>query len=79
MEADLLPRRRPDLAINTDGAIGEKSLFHQTSGYCAHGVGQRTTATLDARLFTRIGGRSLTISFLDLDKPSQRIRPAGDN
>ena len=45
MEADLYPRHRPDLSIQIDGAIGERSLFHETFGYYAHGVDE-TTATL---------------------------------
>jgi hypothetical protein len=45
MEADVYPRHRPDLSIQIDGAIGERSLFHETFGYYAHGVDE-TTATL---------------------------------
>ena len=45
MEADVYPRYRPDLSIQIDGAIGERSLFHETFGYYAHGVDE-TTATL---------------------------------
>jgi hypothetical protein len=45
MEADVYPRHRPDLAIQVDGAIGERSLFHETFGYYAHGVDE-STATL---------------------------------
>jgi hypothetical protein len=45
MEADIYPRHRPDLSIQIDGAIGERSLFHETFGYYAHGVDE-TTATL---------------------------------
>jgi len=45
MEADIFPRHRPDLSIQIDGAIGERSLFHETFGYYAHGVDD-TTATL---------------------------------
>ena len=44
-EADIFPRIDPDRAIEIDGAIGERSLFHDTHGYYAHGVGE-TTATL---------------------------------
>jgi hypothetical protein len=47
MEADVFPRGRPDLSIQIDGAIGERSLFHETFGYYAHGVDE-TTATLPA-------------------------------
>lgn len=42
MEADLYPRRRPELAIQIDGAIGEMSPFHETFGYYAHGIGTDT-------------------------------------
>jgi hypothetical protein len=45
IEADVFPRDRPDDAILIDGAIGERSVFHETFGYYAHGVGE-TTATL---------------------------------
>jgi len=45
MEVDIYPRHRPDLSIQIDGAIGERSLFHETFGYYAHGVDE-TTATL---------------------------------
>src|SRR6266851_5615485 len=36
IEADVFPRHRPDLSIQIDGAIGERSLFHETFGYYAH-------------------------------------------
>jgi hypothetical protein len=45
MEVDLYPLSRPDLADKVDGAIGEGSVFHQTYGYYAQGVGPGT-ATL---------------------------------
>lgn len=45
IEADVFPRSDPALSIQIDGAIGERSLFHQTFGYYAHGVDE-TTATL---------------------------------
>jgi hypothetical protein len=44
MEADVYPRHRPNLSIQVDGAIGERSIFHETFGYYAHGVDE-TTAT----------------------------------
>ncbi|MCX7721929.1 MAG: hypothetical protein N2379_02570 [Verrucomicrobiae bacterium] len=47
IEADVFPKGRPDLSIQIDGAIGERSLFHETFGYYAHGVDE-TTATLPA-------------------------------
>ena len=45
MEVDVFPRERPADSILIDGAIGEKSVFHPTFGYYAHGVGE-DTATL---------------------------------
>ncbi len=45
MEADVFPRGHPELSIQIDGAIGERSMFHETFGYYAHGVDE-TTATL---------------------------------
>ena len=47
MEVDLYPLSRPELADKVDGAIGEGSVFHQTHGYYAQGVGPET-ATLPA-------------------------------
>lgn len=47
IEADVFPRDRPHDSILIDGAIGERSLFHETFGYYAHGVDE-TTATLPA-------------------------------
>ncbi|MEM9478599.1 MAG: DUF6036 family nucleotidyltransferase [Verrucomicrobiota bacterium] len=45
MEADVFPLRKPSDSILIEGAIGEKSIFHETFGYYAHGVDE-TTATL---------------------------------
>ena len=42
MEADLYPRNDPERAVEIDGAIGDGSLFHETYGYYAHGVGPET-------------------------------------
>ena len=42
IEADVYPRDRPERAILIDGAIGEGSLFQETYGYYAHGVGPQT-------------------------------------
>jgi hypothetical protein len=39
VEADVFPRRRPELADEIDLTIGELSSFHETFGYYAHGVG----------------------------------------
>jgi hypothetical protein len=45
MEADVFPKDCPADAILIDGAIGERSIFHETFGYYAHGVDE-TTAVL---------------------------------
>ncbi|MFH0909071.1 MAG: DUF6036 family nucleotidyltransferase [bacterium] len=45
IEADVFPKGRSDLSVQIDGAIGERSIFHETFGYYAHGVDE-TTATL---------------------------------
>ena len=45
MEADAFPKDNPQLSIVIDGAIGERSMFHDTSGDYAHGVDE-TTAVL---------------------------------
>lgn len=42
MEADVFPLDAPEHSTVIDGAIGELSLFHQTFGYHAHGVDDRT-------------------------------------
>ncbi|MFO1492341.1 MAG: DUF6036 family nucleotidyltransferase [Kiritimatiellia bacterium] len=42
MEADVYPLDAPENSILIDGAIGEKSIFHETFGYYAHGVGPET-------------------------------------
>lgn len=42
MEADVFPRDAPNDSILIDGAIGERSIFHETFGYYAHGVGEET-------------------------------------
>ena len=41
-EADVFPRHHLDRADDIDGNIGELSLFHETHGYYAHGVGPET-------------------------------------
>ncbi len=43
IEADLFPKNHPDRAEVIDGAIGELSMFHETFGYYAQGVGERTS------------------------------------
>jgi hypothetical protein len=45
MEADVYPKDRPEHSIIIDGSIGERSMFHETFGYYAHGV-DPTTAIL---------------------------------
>jgi len=47
-EADTYPLDAPEKADLIDGSIGEKSPFHETFGYYAHGVGPET-AVLPAR------------------------------
>ena len=42
IEADVFSLRDPHDADLIDGTIGEASLFHQTFGYYAHGVGEKT-------------------------------------
>lgn len=42
MDADLYPKNKVAESIVIDGAIGEGSMFHQTFGYYAHGVGPET-------------------------------------
>jgi hypothetical protein len=41
-EVDLYPRKRPELADDIDGALGDGSRFHEAFGYFAHGVGPET-------------------------------------
>jgi len=41
-EADLYPADAPERADLVDGSIGEKSPFHETFGYYAHGVSPET-------------------------------------
>ncbi|MDW8310235.1 MAG: DUF6036 family nucleotidyltransferase [Verrucomicrobiales bacterium] len=45
MEADVFPKDRPADCLLIDGAMGERSIFHETFGYYAHGVDE-TTAVL---------------------------------
>jgi hypothetical protein len=47
MEADLYPKNYPERAEVIDGAIGELSAFHDTFGYYAQGVGERTATLPD--------------------------------
>ena len=42
MEADVLPKNKPERTIEIDGAMGELSPFHTTFGYYAHGVSEET-------------------------------------
>ncbi len=42
IEAAVFPRNHPDRADVIDGAIGEGSVFQDTFGYYAHGVGPET-------------------------------------
>jgi hypothetical protein len=41
-DADVYPRNHPDRADLIEGSIGELSPFHETFGYYAQGVGERT-------------------------------------
>lgn len=52
-EADMYPSDAPEKADLVDGSIGEKSPFHETFGYYAHGVGPET-AFLPARWKSRL-------------------------
>ena len=47
MEADVYPKHHPEQSDLIDGSIGEGSIFHDTFGYYAQGVGPET-ATLPA-------------------------------
>jgi hypothetical protein len=42
MEADVYPKDDPKGSDVIDGVMGEMSLFHDTFGYFAHGVGEET-------------------------------------
>ena len=42
VEADVIPKNRPERAELIEAAIGEGSLFHDTFGYYANGVGYDT-------------------------------------
>ncbi len=41
-DVDVYPRNHPERAELIDGSIGELSPFHETYGYYAQGVGERT-------------------------------------
>ncbi len=47
MEADVFPLEAPQNSILIDGAIGERSIFHETFGYYAHGVDADTAVLPD--------------------------------
>jgi hypothetical protein len=53
LEADIYPRRKPELAELIEGSMGELSLFHDTHRYYAHGVGP-DTAKLPSGWETRL-------------------------
>lgn len=53
MEADVYPKDNPASSILIEGAIGERSIFHSTFGYYAHGV-DATTAILPAGWKSRL-------------------------
>ena len=52
LEVDLYPLKAPEKAELIDASIGERSPFHDTFGYYAHGVGPET-AYLPYRWLTR--------------------------
>jgi hypothetical protein len=52
-EADVYPLQAPEKADLIDGSIGEKSPFHETFGYYAHGVAP-DTAVLPAQWQKRL-------------------------
>ncbi len=73
-EADLYPANAPEKADLIDGSIGEKSPFHETFGYYAHGVSPET-AVLPADWKSRLvrvenqntnGIAGLCLSLVDL-------------
>lgn len=47
VEADIYPRDAPELSDLIDGSIGELSPFHETFGYYAQGVSERTAVLPD--------------------------------
>jgi hypothetical protein len=52
-EADVYPLNYPERAELIDGSLGEGSMFHETHGYYAQGVGEET-AKLPARWRDRV-------------------------
>lgn len=46
-DVDLYPRNHPERAELIEGSIGELSPFHETYGYYAQGVGERTALLPD--------------------------------
>lgn len=46
-DVDLYPRNHPEKADLIEGSIGELSPFHETYGYYAQGVGERTAVLPD--------------------------------
>lgn len=53
LEVDLYPLNNPSKADLIDGSIGERSPFHETFGYYAHGIGPET-ALLPYRWLSRV-------------------------
>jgi hypothetical protein len=74
MEADVYPAKRPEAAEDIDAAIGDGSVFHETFGYYAHGVGPETakapagweTRLVRVQVASRVGG-SATVTALCLE------------
>lgn len=50
MEADVWPLHHPERAELIEGSIGELSMFHETFGYYAQGVGPKTAVLPDGWL-----------------------------
>ncbi len=70
-DVDLYPRNHPERADLIEGSIGELSPFHETYGYYAQAVGERTAVLPDgwqARLITvpTSAGRGLCLEPHDL-------------
>jgi hypothetical protein len=66
MEADVFPKNRPERSDLIDGSIGEGSPFHETFGYYAQGVGEKT-ATLPK-------GRGERLDRIRTENPQRRLR-----
>lgn len=71
MEVDIYPMHLPEAAIQIDGSLGDGSLFHNSFGYYAHGVGPTTAKAprgWQARLVrreipTRVAGETAAVAW----------------